>query len=444
MKSTTPAQYGRKVCCSRGKRRRAPHGRRGEQREKIEMTNTEPIRVLHVLGKLNMGGAESRIMDLYRHIDRDKIQFDFLVHYGVSKAACGGDDSTENLLRLRPKEFFDDEITALGGRIYVLPRFDGRNLLRYRKAAGAFFAGHHEFAAVEGHMTSMASVYLPLAKAAGVPLTIAHARSAGVDPGLRGLATRWLRRPLPKRCDCMLACSRPAGISVFGEKACREGRVQFMPNAVDLSAFAFNAEAEQNRVLLRKQFGFPDGASVIGHVGRFDPVKNQAFLLPVLLKLREDYPERDFRLLLIGGGVNMGDVEAKARERGLSDAVVFAGERAPAETAKLYAAMDLFTLPSLYEGLPGTVIEAQAAGLPCVISDSITDEVCITEEVLQSRITDAGTFAKDLAAMQVMTAAPRQQRSLEAREKLSAAGYEVSAAAKRLQAWYLRGGRGTI
>ena len=196
------------------------------------MTNTEPIRVLHVLGKLNMGGAESRIMDLYRHIDRDKIQFDFLVHYGVSKAACGGDDSTENLLRLRPKEFFDDEITALGGRIYVLPRFDGRNLLRYRKAAGAFFAGHHEFAAVEGHMTSMASVYLPLAKAAGVPLTIAHARSAGVDPGLRGLATRWLRRPLPKRCDCMLACSRPAGISVFGEKACREGRVQFMPNAV--------------------------------------------------------------------------------------------------------------------------------------------------------------------------------------------------------------------
>ena len=121
----------------------------------------EPIRILHVLGGLSLGGAESRIMDLYRNIDRQEIQFDFLVHSSQ-------------------KEHFDEEIEALGGRIYRVPRFKIYNLFDYKKAVNNFFDEHHEFRAVHGHMTSTASIYLPIAKASGIPITIGHARSAGV------------------------------------------------------------------------------------------------------------------------------------------------------------------------------------------------------------------------------------------------------------------------
>ena len=143
----------------------------------------QPVRVLHVLGRLNMGGAESRIMDLYRHIDRSKVQFDFLVHTEARPA--DGETTSEALMAARRPDDFDAEIRSLGGRIYALPRFNGRNFAAYRRAAEAFFAAHHDWVLVEGHMTSMASVYLPIAKAAGVPHTAAHVRSAGVDPGIR-------------------------------------------------------------------------------------------------------------------------------------------------------------------------------------------------------------------------------------------------------------------
>ena len=126
----------------------------------------EPIRVLHVLGNTQLGGAESRIMDLYRHLDRDRVQFDFLVH-------------------TRQKGHFDEEIEKLGGRIFRVPRFRIYNLLIYKRALSRFFVEHHEFCAVQGHITSCAAVYLPMAKKAGVPVTIAHARSAGVDKGIK-------------------------------------------------------------------------------------------------------------------------------------------------------------------------------------------------------------------------------------------------------------------
>ena len=135
----------------------------------------EAVRVLHVLGNTNLGGAESRIMDLYRHIDRNRVQFDFLVHSGE-------------------EGFYEKEIRELGGRIFRVPRFRIYNYFSYRKALREFFQAHHEFALVQGHMTSTAAIYLPIAKKAGVKKTAAHARSAGVDKGLKGTVTRFLRR----------------------------------------------------------------------------------------------------------------------------------------------------------------------------------------------------------------------------------------------------------
>ena len=159
----------------------------------------EPIRILHVLGGLSLGGAESRIMDLYRQIDRQKIQFDFLVH---SQA----------------KEHFDEEIEAMGGRIYRVPRFRVYNWFSYKRALKRFFKAHHAFRAVHGHMTSTAAIYLPIAKKAGVPIAIGHARSAGVSGGVKGILTKWMRRPLKRRADYCLACSKEAGEAVYGKR----------------------------------------------------------------------------------------------------------------------------------------------------------------------------------------------------------------------------------
>ena len=133
----------------------------------------KPVRVLHVLGKTDLGGAESRIMDLYRHIDRARVQFDFLVH-------------TEE------EGYFDQEIYELGGRIFRVPRFRLYNYFSYRKAVKDLFRLNHDFQVVQGHMTSTAAVYLPIAKKAGVPVTVAHARSAGVDKGMKGTITKWM------------------------------------------------------------------------------------------------------------------------------------------------------------------------------------------------------------------------------------------------------------
>ena len=221
-----------------------------------------PIRVLHVLGNTQLGGAESRIMDLYRHMDRNRVQFDFLVH-------------TDQ------KGHFDEEIEKLGGHIYRVPRFRLYNYFSYKRAVKSFFVSHHDYKAVQGHITSTAAIYLPIAKKAGVPITIAHARSAGVDKGAKGKLTRWMRRNLSKKADFLFTCSRLAGISVFGEQAVKDGKTIFIPNAIDCPAFAYD---EEKRKEMREKLGITD-QYVIGHVGRFHYAKNHEYLLQVFAAL---------------------------------------------------------------------------------------------------------------------------------------------------------------
>ena len=315
----------------------------------------EPIRVLHVLGGTNLGGAESRIMDLYRHIDREHVQFDFLVH------------STQ-------EGYFDKEITQLGGRIYRVPRFRLYNYFSYRKACQDFFKKHHDFGAVQGHMTSTASIYLPIAKRAGIPITIAHARSAGVDQGIKGLVTRYLRKNLAKRADFLFTCSRIAGISVFGEKAVKCGKTIFIPNAINCSDFAFEPET---RMHLRKEFGLEE-KYVIGHVGRFHYAKNHEYLIRIFAKLVQK-GNKNYALLLIGEGGGMDAAKHLVKELQIEEKVIFAGNKS--NVYDYYQVMDYFVYPSRYEGLPGTIVEAQTAGLRCLMSDAICEEVAVTDLV---------------------------------------------------------------
>ncbi len=322
-----------------------------------------PIRVLHVLGGTGLGGAESRIMDLYRQMNREEIQFDFLVHSGAVHRA--GDD--ENA---RKPQFYDEEIRKMGGRIYVLPKFKVYNYFTYRKAVKAFFTKHHEFRVVQGHMTSTASIYLPLAKRAGVPITVAHSRNAGVEKGLKGMATRFFRRGLCQKADYCFACSEAAGVDVFGAKWMERGEVRIIHNAIDTARFAYQP---QKSAAMRRKLGAEDKL-IVGHVGRFDAQTNHSYLIEIFAALCRK--REDAVLFLLGEGAGRAKIEKQCEALGIRDKVFFEGNQKQPEN--YYQAFDVFLLPSFYEGLPGVLVEAQAAGLPCFVSDTVTREAQAT------------------------------------------------------------------
>lgn len=366
----------------------------------------EPIRVLQVLGGTNLGGAESRVMDLYRNIDRTRVQFDFAVH-------------------TRDKGFFDEEIEALGGRIYSLPRFVGYNWIAYRKAWKQFFAEHPGYACVHGHMTSTASLYLPLAKKAGVRTTAAHARSAGVDGGLKGMLTRILRKSLKRKADYCLAASALAGEAVFGTKAVVQGKVHVLPNAIEAEKYDYDRAKRQE---MRERLGIKN-SYVFGHVGRFHPCKNHGFLIEVFGAVCAEHP--DSRLFLLGEGSGMEEIRKKAEELGILDRVEFLGNRAA--VSDYYQAMDCFVFPSLYEGLPGTVLEAQSAGLPCVVSDTVTREVGVTDLVTFLPLTASPEEWAKTALKKAEL--PRRGRTEEIRQS----GFDVKTQAAFMQRFYETG-----
>ncbi|MDE6748838.1 MAG: glycosyltransferase family 1 protein [Lachnospiraceae bacterium] len=365
----------------------------------------EPIRILHVLGSLNLGGAESRIMDLYRNMDRKKIQFDFLVH------SSG-------------KEHFDEEIEALGGRIYRVPRFKVYNLSGYKKAVKNFFTEHHEFRAVHGHMTSTASIYLPIAKKAGIPITVGHARSAGVSGGLKGLLTRLIRYPLKYRADYCLACSKKAGEAVYGKRWVKKGKVEVIPNAIDAKKYEYD---ENVRAGLRDKMGLTD-KFVIGHVGSFREAKNHAFLIQIF---EEIYKKRsDAILLLLGEGALMENIKQQVSEAGLTNVVWFLGNKS--DVAPYYQIMDYLVFPSLYEGLPGSIVEAQTAGLRCIVSDAVTNEVGITDLVeFYSLDKKAGEWAEHIIETSDYV---RESRF----ESIKRAGFDIGAQIVRYGEIYLK------
>ena len=385
----------------------------------------EAVRVLHVLGNTNLGGAESRIMDLYRHTDRNRVQFDFLVHSGE-------------------EGFYEKEIRELGGRIFRVPRFRIYNYFSYRKALKEFFQKHHEFALVQGHMTSTAAIYLPIAKKAGVKKTAAHARSAGVDKGLKGTMTRFLRRNLADKADYLFTCSELAGISVYGEKAVREGKTIFIPNAIDCAGFTFDPE---KRKKMREELGLAD-ALIIGHVGRFHYAKNHEYLLRVFAELcrmsagaggstAETGADQKYHLILLGEGPLMEDTRKLAEELGVADKVHFLGNHK--NIADYYQAMDYFVYPSRYEGMPGTIVEAQASGLPCLMSDTICREVIATELVETMSIEEEPKAWAEVLQQRIDALVSKQENREKYAAKMAAAGFDVQAQAERMMRFYESG-----
>ncbi len=369
---------------------------------------TNPVRVLNVLGTTNLGGAESRVMELYRAMDKKKVQFDFLVHTDKEGQ-------------------YDAEIQQLGGRIYHVPRFRVINYLSYRKALRRFFGEHREFVAVQGHMTSTAAIYLPIAKKAGIPMTIAHARSAGVDRGLKGFVTRILRSSLKYKADYCFACSAEAAEAVYGRNWIEAGKVRTIPNAIDVQRFAFQEEVRQR---VRKELGL-DHNFVIGHIGRFSFMKNHNYLIDIfvqLCKIRDDAA-----LVLIGEGELKQKIQERVNQLGLAGRVRFLGNSFDVE--RYYQAFDYFVFPSLFEGLPGSVVEAQASGLRCLVSDKVTKEAALTELVTYKSIEESAASW----ASEVMRNSKKALVREDMRTAIAEKDFDVQKLAAEMEVFYMSG-----
>ena len=360
----------------------------------------EPIRILHVVTYMGRGGLETMIMNYYRHIDRSKLQFDFLVHR-VERAD------------------YDDEIEAMGGVIYRLPRLVPWSR-SYKKALNDFFADHQEYQIVHVHQDCLSSVILKAAERHTVQVRIAHSHSSSQDKNLKYLVKLFYRRQIPKYATDLFACSKDAGSWMFCGAP-----FHIVNNAIDAKKYIYSQEVHNT---MRTHLGISEDQLVVGHVGRFNQVKNHTFLLDVFAKLIE--LDVNAVLLLVGDGELRVHIEKKASKLGLSGKVIFTGSRP--DVQDLLQAMDVFVFPSLYEGMGIAAIEAQASGLPCIVSDATPRDVAITPSVVFRPLKDTPEqWAEDILVMQ--KASKRENSYIS----FCLAGYDIEKNAQWLENYYL-------
>lgn len=308
------------------------------------------IRILHVVPNMQQGGIENFLMNIYRNIDRKKVQFDFLVHY-------------------KKRFFFDDEIEKLGGKIYRFSIREDNNLIKYIRDLDKFFKEHKEYKIVHGHMGSLGGIYLHVAKKNGVPIRIAHSHGAAHLKTIKGYIKSILFKFFRMPANVYWACSTEAGKFIFGKRT----KFELIPNAIDMEKFKYNIfirNEVRNDLKLNNKL-------VIGNVGRFNLQKNHSFLLDIFAELHKISPNAI--LLLIGNGELEKNIKDKINKLNLNNDVKLLGIRN--DVNRIYQAMDLFLMPSLFEGLPLTGVEAQVSKLKCFFSDAITKEVAITNNV---------------------------------------------------------------
>ena len=361
------------------------------------------IRVLQMIGSLSMGGSQTLVMELYRKIDREKIQFDFIV------------DHSNDL-------FFAEEIKKLGGKIYFMPTFRGSNIYEVRKAWDDFFKKNTQYKILHSHVRSYASLFISIAKKYGVK-TIIHSHSTSNGTGIKSFIKSILQHPLRYQADYFIGCSKEAGQWLFGNKVIKGDKYHTLQNGIDLSKFIFN-NTIRNKV--RKEFGLSDEV-VFGHVGRLHEAKNHNFLLAIYKELREYIPNS--KLLIVGDGELKEQIKYRIAELGIEEAVIMTGLRK--DIPDLLMCMDCFLFPSKWEGLPIGVVEAQALGLQCFISDNVTKEVAITSNAHYLSI-DLGeeTWVKKIINTKI-------QRNYEY-ENIVEAGFDISVSCEWLEELYLK------
>lgn len=359
-----------------------------------------PIRVLQIVPAMNAGGMETFIMNVYRAIDRSKVQFDFLYHYDMP---C----------------FYDDEILSLGGHITKLTVRQDNDLPRYLRELKAFFLAHPEYHIIHGHYSGFGMFYNTVAKECGITVRAGHSHNTNYEKNLVGQLDRAMSWFFTFGLTDRFACGMQAGKALF-----RGAPFTFLPNGVD--AAHFSACDLQARAALRHELGVGSDDILYGHIGRFTQQKNHPFLLNFFAALLQHQPNA--RLVLLGEGHGLEAAQTQAAALGIQDQVIFAGVKG--NTADYYHAMDAFLLPSLFEGLPVVLVEAQAAGLPCFVSDTVDHSAAFADGVQFLPLVQE-------AWVNVLASA-HLARNPNALQQTRAAGYDMADTARKLQEFYLQ------
>lgn len=357
------------------------------------------IRILHVVTYMGCGGLETMLMNYYRHIDRRKVQFDFLVHRDFEAE-------------------YDSEIKALGGRIYRLPKLNPFSP-KYLSALNNFFKEHKEYSIVHSHLDCMSAIPLKYAARHGVKTRISHAHSSNQTRDKKYFLKLIFKKFIPFYATHLFACAEDAGRWMFGKK-----KFIVINNAIDTEKYIFDPLKSKKT---REELHIPHDAFVLGHVGRFDPPKNHSFILDIFSALLKEH--KASYLLLVGDGTLKENIQKKAATLGIENRIIFTGIRNDVE--KLLNAMDVFLMPSLYEGLPLSVIEAQASALPCFISDQVPIECDKTGLVTQIPLYESAETWSRAVLKQI--GASREDTS----KKIKNSGFDITENAKKLQCYYI-------
>ena len=361
------------------------------------MRMKQPIRVLQIIGDVVGGGVEQVILNYYRHIDKSKVQFDFVVHNGALQT-------------------YIDNVEALGGKVYQITPYK-KNPLKTISEMYSIMNGRYRI--VHSNMNALSVFPLFAAYLAGVPVRILHNHSTDTKAEPLRTFIKHLLRPFARLfANQYWACSRLAGEWMYGKKAVEEGKVTIINNAIDLKKFAFD---EGKRRKLREELGLQD-CFVIGHVGRFMKQKNHDFLVDIFAEISKK--QENARLLLVGDGPLKSKIEDKVKALGLEEKVIFTGVRS--DVADLYNVMDVFVLPSFYEGLPVVGVEVQANGLPFLCSSNVTKEILISDSIKLLELEQGSNFWAD----KIIEFVGKERKAVSV--SVSQSGFDIGVEAEKL------------
>lgn len=365
------------------------------------------IRILHVVSSLNINaGMMSVVMNYYRHIDRNEIQFDFLY-------------------LIQMKETHLAEIERLGGKTYYMPYRTW--LPRDQKKIREFFQAHKgEYAAVHCHPIWASEIVAHAAKQSGIAHVIQHSHSTRYSEKKKNARrNRFLMRFISFFATDYIACNSEAA-ELFGKRIAESARVFLLPNAIDVTEYVF-LPSERQRV--RDEFGLSENSFVCGNVGRLSQEKNPSFIISIFEEIKA--LREDSKLILVGDGSLRKELETLIREKNLQNSVILTGKRRDVQA--LLASFDVFLMPSLFEGTPISALEARSSGLPCLISDTITKSIAMPG-VFYIPL-EAGPDA--WAEKAILVAEAQKEQNRYDYSAVINAGFDIRREAHKLQDYYL-------